>query len=93
MRKEPGQDSLLGDAAIANDADLIDRLGGLSHCRACRKSQQQHQQKSREPGRNPPCAGDESVLDLHRAATLRRAQVLVRSIVILHAKNMHTLNA
>ena len=93
MRKKPGQDSLLGDTTITNDADLIDRLGDLSHRRACRKSHQQHQQKSREPSRNSPRAGDESVLDLHRAAILRRAQVLVRSIVILHAKNMHTLNA
>jgi hypothetical protein len=33
------------------------------------------------------------VLDLHRAGALRRAQVLVRSMVRLHGKNMHTLIA
>jgi hypothetical protein len=33
------------------------------------------------------------VLDLHRAEALRRAQVLVRSKVRLHGKNMHTLIA
>jgi hypothetical protein len=29
---------------------------------------------------------------LHRAGALRRAQILLRCMVLLHGKNMHTLN-
>ena len=49
--------------------------------------------KTRGTALNLRSAGDGSVLDLHRAGALRRAQVLVRSKNRLHGKNMHTLIA
>jgi hypothetical protein len=70
-----------------------------------REYKQEQKKKPRNNGRNPRIAGDHVVLDeyptnlsvgapyLHRAGILRRAQVLVRSKVRLHGKNMHTLTA
>ncbi len=53
--------------------------------------EQQHD--ARQPLRGPHRTGDGSVLDLHGVRSLRRAQILFRSIVRLHRKNMHTLIA
>jgi len=85
-----GEDGLLGNAPVADDTNLVDGLRRLGQGRAGRKHQHNGQ---RHPDRYPRQAGDESVLDLHRVGVLRRAQVLVRSKVRLHGKNMHTLIA
>ena len=62
------------------------------------KPQQKNQRKTREACGENGGAAHGSVPDLHRARVLRlrvlkRAQVLERSIVKLHGKNMHTLIA
>ena len=71
----------------------IDGLGLLGHGGAGGDKKNQHQNAPGEQEKGPRFAGDEVVLDLHRAGVLRRAQVLVRSKVRLHGKNMHTLTA
>ena len=97
MSKEPRQDGLLGNAPVADDPNLIDGLRSLGQGGDRGKRQDDKQRNPRHArcssGCGPQCAGDGSVLDLHRAGALRRAQVLVRSMVRLHGKNMHTLIA
>ena len=86
MRKEARQDRLFGDAPVADHPDRINGLrllgqgcaGAESH-----KGKDRHQRQTGDAG--APC--------LHRAGAMRRAKVLVRSIVRLHGKNIATLTA
>jgi len=102
--KQPGKDGFLGNAPVTYDANLLNRQLILGEGRMGAYSQGEHEQQAankRERARgvtrnmalNPRSAGDGSVLDLHWAGALRRAQVLVRSKNRLHGKNMHTLIA
>src|SRR5665647_3204134 len=98
MGKQTRKDGLLGNAPVSNDTYLLDRIRALSESGACANGQREGEQepsearsKVRGGALTPQRAGDGSVLDLHRAGALRRAQVLVRSKNRLHGKNMHTL--
>ncbi len=93
MGEEARKDRFLGNAAIADDPDLVNGLRGLGQGGARGNDQQEQQRDSRHPAKDLQCATERSVLYLHRAGVLRRAQILVRSMVKLHGKNMHTLIA
>jgi hypothetical protein len=98
MDEEPGEDGLFGYTAVADDANAVNGFGGLRHGRDGRKGEDRHQKQPSDAAVQPQVAANEagykSVLDLHRAAALRRAQkILVRSMVQLRGKNMHTLIA
>src|ERR1700759_1923044 len=104
MSEHPSQNRFLGDAAVTDNPDGLNG-GLLSEDCTGREYKQEQKKKPRKNGRDPQIAGDHVVLDeyptdlsvgasyLHRAGILRRAQVLVRSMVRLHGKNMHTLTA
>src|SRR6185503_7024872 len=92
MREHSRQDGLLRDTAVADDPNGLDGLT-LGECETGGNSEQQYGGKTENESRNSRFAGNRAVHDLHRAGVLRRAQVLVRSKVRLHGKNMHTLTA
>src|ERR1039458_9058018 len=83
MGKQARQDGLLGYAPVTNDSNLLDRLRRpLGQRGTGADGQCQHKQEApnargnaRDEARSPRGAGDGSVLDLHRAGALRRAQV------------------
>ncbi len=106
--KESGEDGLLGNAAVANDPYLIDGLTQLGKGCDCREQQRQEKHcASKTSGSRQGAVktgfpetrlrllgANGSVLDLHRAVSPRRAQKRqVRSMVQIHARNMHTLIA
>ena len=93
MREHARLDGLLGNAAVADDPDGLDDLRLLGESGAGGEGEQQQQNQPGKQKRDPQIAGNNVELDLHRAGVLRRAQVLVRSKVRLHGKNMHTLTA
>jgi hypothetical protein len=92
MVEHPSKDFLIGDEAIPDDPNGLDGLR-LGESDAGGENEQEYGGKTKNGRRNPRFAGDGIVRDLHRAGVLRRAQVLVRSKVRLHGKNMHTLTA
>ena len=96
--KHAGEDGLFGDAPVANDANLRNGIRRLRQSRTGArvqdgKRQGEQQYDARQPRRGPHRMGDGSVLNLHGVRSLRRAQILFRSIGRLHRKNMHTLIA
>src|ERR1700688_1411538 len=101
MCKQARQDSFLGNAPVTDDSNLLDRLRWrLGQGSTGAYGQGKHKQEAakarsyaRDEAQSPRSAEDGSVLDLHRAEALRRAQVLVRCKYRLHGKNMHNLIA
>ena len=93
--EQAGKDGFLGNAPVADDANLVDGLRAVWAKAVPTENSQDKQDRKDAPGRARigRLPGDGSVLDLHRVGVLRRAQVLVRSKVRLHGKNMHTLIA
>ena len=105
MGEHAGEDGFLRDTAIADDPDGFDGLRTLGDGKAGSEYEDEGEREPRDESRNPEIAGNGIVLEdpaakqsvgssyLHRAGVLRRAQILVRSKVRLHGKNMHTLTA
>jgi len=83
--KQARQDGFFGDAAVADDADLVNGLGLLG--KRSNAGQCDHQEDHQ-----PTQTAERNVLPYHRVFAPRRAQKRkVRSMVQIHAKNLHTL--
>ena len=93
MGEQAREYGLLGDAAVADDADRLNCGGRLGERAAGDNDQQEEDGRLAKAAGSPPRERCQSMLDLHRAGALRRTQVLVRSKVRLHGKNKHTLTA